>query len=177
MEIVSGFDWDEGNRGKCEGHGVTVSEIESLFSRAVMILPDHAHSAAEERLRAVGRTDGDRYVFLVFTIRERGGKRYVRPISAVSCISGRLTVMKARIPNFKSDDEAARFVETADLTEYDLSGAEPMRFEFEKKGARINMRLPERLLKAVKARADARGIPYQRFIREALERAVGGSQK
>jgi predicted DNA binding CopG/RHH family protein len=85
--------------------------------------------------------------------------------------------MKARIPTFKSDDEAARFVETADLAEYDLSGAEPVRFEFEKKGARVNMRLPETLLKAVKARADARGIPYQRFIREALERAVGRSQK
>ena len=28
------------------------------------------------------------------------------------------------------------------------------------------------LLKAVKERAQARGIPYQRFIREALEQAV-----
>jgi predicted DNA binding CopG/RHH family protein len=34
------------------------------------------------------------------------------------------------------------------------------------------MRLPEPLLEAVKARAKARGIPYQRFIREALEQAV-----
>jgi predicted DNA binding CopG/RHH family protein len=34
------------------------------------------------------------------------------------------------------------------------------------------MRLPETLLKAVKERAQARGIPYQRFIREALEQAV-----
>jgi predicted DNA binding CopG/RHH family protein len=34
------------------------------------------------------------------------------------------------------------------------------------------MRLPETLLNAVKARAQARGIPYQRFIREALEQAL-----
>jgi predicted DNA binding CopG/RHH family protein len=34
------------------------------------------------------------------------------------------------------------------------------------------MRLPEALLNAVKARAEARGIPYQRFIREALEQAI-----
>jgi predicted DNA binding CopG/RHH family protein len=34
------------------------------------------------------------------------------------------------------------------------------------------MRLPETLLSAVKQRAQARGIPYQRFIREALEQAV-----
>lgn len=80
--------------------------------------------------------------------------------------------MKKQIPTFKSDEEAERFVESADLSEYDLSGAKPVRFEFEKKGARVNMRLPEPLLEAVKDRAKARGIPYQRFIREALEQAV-----
>ncbi len=47
-----------------------------------MILPDHTHSSAEERLRAIGRTTAGRYVFLVFTIRERDGKSYIRPISA-----------------------------------------------------------------------------------------------
>jgi predicted DNA binding CopG/RHH family protein len=47
-----------------------------------------------------------------------------------------------------------------------------MQFEFEKKAARITMRLPEPLLAAVKQRANKRGIPYQRFIREALDRAV-----
>jgi predicted DNA binding CopG/RHH family protein len=84
--------------------------------------------------------------------------------------------MKKRIPTFKSDKEAEAFVDTADLTEYDLSGAKPVRFEFEKKGARVNMRMPEPLLKAVKSRARARGIPYQRFIREALEEAVAGNK-
>ena len=80
--------------------------------------------------------------------------------------------MKKKIPIFHSDEEAERFVETADLTEYDLSQFRPVRFEFEKKAARVNMRLPQALLNAVKERAQARGIPYQRFIREALEQAV-----
>lgn len=80
--------------------------------------------------------------------------------------------MKKKIPIFESDEEAERFVETADLTEYDLSQFKRVRFEFEKKAARVNMRLPEPLLAAVKARAKARGIPYQRFIREALEQAL-----
>jgi predicted DNA binding CopG/RHH family protein len=80
--------------------------------------------------------------------------------------------MKRKIPLFESGEEAERFVETADLTEYDLSQFKPVQFEFEKKAARVNMRLPEPLLAAVKARARARGIPYQRFIREALEQAV-----
>lgn len=80
--------------------------------------------------------------------------------------------MKKKIPAFKSDAAAERFVATADLSRYDLSGVRPVRFEFEKKGARVNMRLPDSLLAAVKRRAKARGIPYQRFIREALEQAV-----
>jgi predicted DNA binding CopG/RHH family protein len=41
-----------------------------------------------------------------------------------------------------------------------------------KKNGQINMRVPKPLLKAVKARAKARGIPYTRFIRETLERAM-----
>ncbi len=80
--------------------------------------------------------------------------------------------MNKKIPTFKTDREAERFVDTADLSDYDLSGARPVRFEFEKKSARVNMRLPPPLLEAVKARAKQRGIPYQRFIREALEQAV-----
>jgi predicted DNA binding CopG/RHH family protein len=80
--------------------------------------------------------------------------------------------MKKKIPRFASDEEAERFIEAADLTEYDLSQFKPARFEFARKDARVNMRVPAPLLAAVKARAFARGIPYQRFIREALEAAV-----
>ncbi len=80
--------------------------------------------------------------------------------------------MKKKIPTFKTDREAERFIDTADLSDYDLSGARPVRFEFEKKNARVNMRLPQLLLDALKERAKQRGIPYQRLIREALERAV-----
>ena len=77
------------------------------------------------------------------------------------------------LPRFCSDEEAERFVEEADLGAYDLSGFTPTRFEFERKSARVNMRVPAALLDAVKAKARARGIPYQRFIREAIERALG----
>jgi predicted DNA binding CopG/RHH family protein len=80
--------------------------------------------------------------------------------------------MKKRIPSFKTDKEAEDFVNKADLSKYDLSGATPVGFEFEKKSARVNMRLPAPLLEAVKESARKRGIPYQRFIRDALEKAV-----
>lgn len=77
-----------------------------------------------------------------------------------------------KIPRLRTDEEAEHFLETADLSEYDLSEFKPVRFEFLNKSARVNMRLPESLLAAVKDRASARGIPYQRFIREALEDAL-----
>lgn len=79
---------------------------------------------------------------------------------------------KQPLPRLDSDDSAANFVEDADLSEYDLSGGQPLAFEFEKKTTQINMRMPQKLVDAIKAKARARGIPYQRFIRETLERAL-----
>ena len=83
--------------------------------------------------------------------------------------------MSKTIPTFKSDEEAEAFIDTADLSDYDLSGFKPARFEFEAKDAQINMRLPTSLLRAVQEIAAAQGIPYQRFIRQTLEHAVAGS--
>jgi predicted DNA binding CopG/RHH family protein len=80
-------------------------------------------------------------------------------------------------PRFDTDEEAERFVETADLTEYDFSGFKPRRFEFEPKAAQINMRVPQSLLAALKERARHRGIPYTRFIRELMEREVSRPER
>jgi predicted DNA binding CopG/RHH family protein len=80
--------------------------------------------------------------------------------------------MKKKLPRLSSDEAAETFIATADLSEYDLSGMEMVRFEFQPKTERVNMRLPRPLLDAVKASAAKSGIPYQRFIRQALETAV-----
>jgi uncharacterized protein len=79
---ISGFDWEEGNRAKCQRHGLSPAEVEALFDRPLLIIPDEAHSQDERRLRAIGKTTRGRSVFLVFTVRERGGKRLIRPITA-----------------------------------------------------------------------------------------------
>jgi predicted DNA binding CopG/RHH family protein len=76
------------------------------------------------------------------------------------------------LPVVRSDRAAASFVERGDLERYDLSAMRPVRFEFAPKSARLNMRLPENLLAAVKNAAAATGVPYQRFIRQLLERAL-----
>jgi predicted DNA binding CopG/RHH family protein len=83
-----------------------------------------------------------------------------------------LSIMKKKLPVLKSDKEAEEFVANSDLTEYDLSGMRMVRFEFQPKSERVNMRLPRPLLDAVKATAARAGVPYQRFIRQALENAV-----
>lgn len=75
------------------------------------------------------------------------------------------------VPHFNSDDEAEAFLEN-DLSELDYSQFRPLSWETAPKTARINMRLPEGLMTALKARAKARGVPYQRLVREALEREV-----
>jgi predicted DNA binding CopG/RHH family protein len=80
--------------------------------------------------------------------------------------------MKKRLPKLHSDKEAEDFVASADLTQYDLSGMRMVRFEFQPKSERVNMRLPKPLLEAVKESAAEAGMPYQRFIRQALEAAV-----
>jgi uncharacterized DUF497 family protein len=78
----AGFDWDDGNRGKCLKHGVTRDEIEALFSRPIAIRPDLAHSTSETRFLGIGQTAEGRRVFIAFTVRRREGVNYIRPISA-----------------------------------------------------------------------------------------------
>jgi predicted DNA binding CopG/RHH family protein len=77
-----------------------------------------------------------------------------------------------KIPTFKSDRAAEEFVDKADLSTYDLSGGEFVRFEMKAKDKSINLRLPEQLLNAVRNQAKRVGVPYQRFIRMALEKAI-----
>lgn len=80
---VAGFDWDNGNTEKCQKHGVSMDVIEDLFrSGELRIEPDIVNSVVEMRFRAIGKTGQNRAVFLVFTIRDRGGKNFIRPISA-----------------------------------------------------------------------------------------------
>jgi len=79
---VAGFDWDRGNLEKCEGHGLSIAEIEAAFARPIAVVPDPAHSRSEERFRAVGTTTEGRHIFVVFTLRRRNGETLIRPISA-----------------------------------------------------------------------------------------------
>jgi uncharacterized DUF497 family protein len=79
---ASGFDWDAGNRQKCQKHGVSIAEIEAVLRSDPQVAPAPKRTFAEERFIAVARTTAGRAVFIAFTFRIRGELRLVRPISA-----------------------------------------------------------------------------------------------
>jgi predicted DNA binding CopG/RHH family protein len=151
MEAFAGFDWDDANRSKCQKHGVPIAEIEAVFQGRFRVAPDTKHSA------------------------KAGSVSFAQSVPVI-CMRKRLKVMKRKIPKFTSDEQAEAFLDQ-DLSNLDFSQFKPTRFEFQKKTAQINLRVPKALLEAVKRRSAARGIPYTRFIREALEQALHRPEK
>ena len=71
LAICTGFEWDEGNADKnWTMHQVSRSEAEqAFFNRPILIAPDARHSNKESRYAALGKTNGDRRLTLVFTVR------------------------------------------------------------------------------------------------------------
>ncbi len=79
---VDGFDWDEGNFQKCQKHGLSIADIESVFQGHVSVFPDPAHSYTEQRFIGIGKTHQNRLAFIAFTVRHQNNSSVIRPISA-----------------------------------------------------------------------------------------------
>lgn len=77
---ISGIEWDAGNWPKCGKHGVSQAEVEEVLLGGPAVMPDPYPD--EPRMRAIGRTQLGRYVFLVFMLRTQNGQTWLRPISA-----------------------------------------------------------------------------------------------
>ena len=67
--------------------------------------------------------------------------------------------MKKPLPTLTNDAGAENFVAESDLTRFDLSALRPHSFKFAPKSKQVNMRFPEALLDAAKAKASAHGGP------------------
>ena len=74
-----------------------------------------------------------------------------------------------QVPEMTTDEEAESFLDQ-DLSGLDFRPLQPLDWERLPKTSRVIMRVQEPLLAALKAKA--RGVPYQRVIREASEKAV-----
>jgi predicted DNA binding CopG/RHH family protein len=85
--------------------------------------------------------------------------------------------MSKKLPAFKTDKEAENFLDQ-DLSDYiSAENFAPFQFEFRPKQKSVNLRISEELLNAVRTAAHRRGIPYQRYIRQTLEAALGPSKE
>lgn len=75
-----GFEWDEGNSEKnWIRHQVARSECEQVFfNEPLIVAEDEKHSLKEKRWFVLGKTDTERLLFIVLTIRNK----LIRVISA-----------------------------------------------------------------------------------------------
>ena len=79
-------------------------------------------------------------------------------------------------PTLPTDDAAAKFVNEADLSEFDWSQTIPVTMEFRKKNGQLNVRMPEDELMKVRAAADREGMPLSRFVRLMISRGMQSIQ-
>ena len=177
------FEWDKGNIGKNQKHKVGDKEAEEIFFNGEKFtFKDKVHSQGEERFRVLGKTRGERLLFVVFT--KRGRK--IRIISArninkkapfVETTEGQggfIMKKPLKIPKFKNEDEERKFWWDLDLSEYfETSDFERVSFPNLKPTTKpISIRIPEYLLNLVKEKANEINIPYQSLIKEYIKKGV-----
>lgn len=74
-------------------------------------------------------------------------------------------------PVFETDEDAERFVDEADLSEYDLSGFRPMEdvLPFLSEGLiTVSLKVSPPMMEAIRTRADAEGVSYDMYIQRAI---------
>ena len=66
------FEWDQGNLNKnWDSHDVSMIECEQIFfNKPIIVKRDKEHSEIENRYYALGRTNMNRLLFAVFTVRK-----------------------------------------------------------------------------------------------------------
>ena len=80
--------------------------------------------------------------------------------------------MSKHLPKMKSDEAVKDFIAT-DMSEYISSqNFSAMSFEFAAKDKSITLRMSEQLLKKVRNIAKQHHTPYQKVIRQAIEKFV-----
>jgi uncharacterized DUF497 family protein len=77
---IVGFQWDKGNLNKnFDKHSVSNVESEEVFfNMPLLLFEDKKHSQTEVRYYLLGKTNNERKLYLVFTIRNK----HIRVISA-----------------------------------------------------------------------------------------------
>ena len=170
---IEEFQWDEGNSSKTWArHQVSRTEAEQVLLNRPVVVTD-ARSSTEARHFAFGRTDGGRFLTVVFTIRGP----YLRVISARPMSRPEekaMTKRPARPPTFKSEAEERQFWEAHDTSPFvDWNKARVAVFPNLKPSTEtISLRLPAALLAELKALANKRDVPYQSLLKVFLAERI-----
>ena len=71
LKSEAGFEWDGGNIAKnWDKHDVSAGECEQIFfNKPLIVKRDRRHSTLENRYYVLGRTNMNRLLFAVFTVR------------------------------------------------------------------------------------------------------------
>jgi uncharacterized protein len=96
---IKTFEWDNGNKAKCEKHGVSIQEIEALFDEVLYITKDEYHSIVEERFIGIGKIN-NRFIFVVFTLRQPVEHLVIRVLSACYMHLKEVTRYEQKNPTF-----------------------------------------------------------------------------
>lgn len=165
------FEWDERNSEKnWLLHGVSRGEAEQLFfNQPLLVAGDEAHSATEKRYYALGTTNRNRLLFVVFTLRGD----LIRVISARDMTkreSDLQGVMKQRKRKLESEDEERKYWAAHDAAdEVDWSTARKVTLPNLRPSVKtISLRIPESMLEELKLLANKRDVPYQSLIKVFL---------
>jgi len=75
-------------------------------------------------------------------------------------------------PHLTSDEEMERFVETADLSEYDFSEFKPIKLVFRDGEIDVTMPMKLSLFNSLKVAAIDDGVSYQHLMTEYLEKGL-----
>jgi len=173
FEKIEGFDWDHGNILKnWIKHGVTAGECEEIFfNESLLTVDDNKHSQTEKRYLALGKTNEERALTVIFTIRENK----IRVTSARDQ-NGKEIIMKKikHLPKFKSEDRERDFWAKADTSEYfDFDKAKKVKFpNLKPSSTTISIRLPKALLEDIKILANRKEVPYQSLMKIYLHEMV-----
>jgi predicted DNA binding CopG/RHH family protein len=80
--------------------------------------------------------------------------------------------MNQVFPRVNTDEEIEALLE-GDMSQYaNPSNWKKVTFEFQPKDKTINLRMSEKMLDQVKLASKKEGIPYQRYIRQSIERSL-----
>ncbi len=174
LSTLNGFEWDEGNSEKnWTKHRVARSECEEVFfNRPLVVAEDQEHSQDGSEILRVGPIRQGEKAFRGIHNPRRPDPCNFSPRHESD--RERDSIMKKKIPMFKSEDQERDFWSNQDSTAYlEWGKAKRLSFPNLKPSTKtISIRLPESMLDDLKMLANKRDVPYQSLLKVFLAERI-----